>query len=131
MCLARIREQTAFLFQFAVPHVSWRSSSSCLRLLPRLPITHILPLIFPSITCFWTQFLRKMWPIQLAFLLFTVRWIFLSFPALCNTSAFFTRSVQLIFSILLQHHISNLSRYFCSTFLSVQISAPYKAVLQI
>jgi hypothetical protein len=32
---------------------------------------------------------------------------------LCNTSSFLTRSVQLIFSILLQHHISKLSRYFC------------------
>jgi hypothetical protein len=30
----------------------------------------------------------------------------------CNISSFFTRSVQLIASILLQHHISKLSRYF-------------------
>jgi hypothetical protein len=32
---------------------------------------------------------------------------------LCNTS-FLTRSAQLIFFILLQHHISELSRYFWS-----------------
>ena len=37
----------------------------------------------------------------------------------CNTSTFLTWSVQLIFSILLQHHISELSRYFCLP--------PYKA----
>ena len=80
--------------------------------------------------CFWRQFLRKMWTIQIAFLLFTVRRIFLS-SALCNTSAFFTRCVQLIFSILLQHHISKLSRNFCPTSRRVQVSAPYKAVLQI
>jgi hypothetical protein len=40
-----------------------RSSSSCLRFLPRLPV----PSIFHSITSFRRQFLRKMWPIQLAF----------------------------------------------------------------
>ena len=42
------------------------SSSSCLCLLHRL---HVIS-TFPSITCFRRQFLRKMWPIQLAFLLF-------------------------------------------------------------
>ena len=71
-----------------------------------------------------------MWPIQLAFLLFTVRRIFISFPALCKISAFFTRSVQLIFSILLQHHISKLSRYFWSSFRSVQVPSPHTAKLQ-
>ena len=38
-----------------------------LRLLPRLITTSISPFIFPSITCFRRQFLRKMCPIQLAF----------------------------------------------------------------
>ena len=38
--------------------------------------------------------------------------------------------VQLIFSVLLQHHIPKLPRYFWSTLRSVHISAPYKAVLQ-
>jgi hypothetical protein len=80
LCLLWIWEQTAFLFQFPVPLFSWRSSNSWLRLLPRLPVTYILPLIFHSITCFRRQFLRQMWPIQLAFLLFTVCRIFLSFP---------------------------------------------------
>jgi hypothetical protein len=48
----------------------------------------------------------------------------------CNTSSFLTRPVQLIFSIFLQYHISQLYRYFWSTFRSVQVSAPYKAVFQ-
>jgi len=34
---------------------------------------------------------------------------------------FFTRSVQLIFSMLFHHHISQLARYFQSTFRSVQV----------
>jgi hypothetical protein len=34
---------------------------------------------------------------------------------LSNTSSFLTWSVQLIFSIILQHHISKLSRCFWST----------------
>ena len=105
-----------------------RSFGSCLRLFPRLHVTSILPFIFPSVTWFWRQFLRKMCPIQLAFLLFIVRRIFLSSLALCNASSFLKRSVQLI-SIPLQHHISKLPRYFWSTFRRVQVSAPCKAIL--
>jgi hypothetical protein len=97
-------------FNFQHPVFSLRPSISCLRLLRRLPVIYILPFIFPSITCFRRHFLRKVLPIQLAFLLFMVRRIFLSTLTLCNTS-FLTRSVQLIFSVLLQHHISKLSRY--------------------
>ena len=37
-----------------------------------------------------------------------------------GTSSFLTRSVQLIFSIFLQHHISKLARYFWCTLHSVQ-----------
>ena len=112
---------SAFSSNLQYPHFSLRSSSSCLPLLPRLPITSTLPSIFPSIPCFRRQFLRDMWPIQLAFLLFIVCSIFLSSLSLCNTSSFLTRSVQLIFSILLQHHhISQLSRYSWSSVRSVQ-----------
>ena len=46
------------------------SSSSCLRLTPRLPVTPTLTSIFLSITRFRRQFLRKKLPIQLAFLHF-------------------------------------------------------------
>jgi hypothetical protein len=64
--LHRVRSSAScFSFQYLL--FSLRSSSSCLHLFPRLSVTSILPSIFPSITCFRRQFLRKMWPIQLAF----------------------------------------------------------------
>ena len=53
-------------FKWQYPLLSLRSSSSFLRVLPRLLVTSISPFIFPSITCFRKQFLRKMWPIQLS-----------------------------------------------------------------
>ena len=56
-------------FNFHYPVFSLRSYSSRLPLLPRLPVTYILPTIFPSITCFRRKFVRKMWPVQLAFFL--------------------------------------------------------------
>jgi len=46
--------------------------------LPRLPTTSLLSSIFPSIICFRRQFLRKVWPIQWAFLLFIFCRVFLS-----------------------------------------------------
>ena len=54
-------------FNWQCPLLSLRSSNSFLRLLPRLLFTSICPFIFPSTTCFRKQFLRKMWPIKLAF----------------------------------------------------------------
>ena len=54
-------------FNWQYPLLSLTSSSSFVRLLPRLLITSICPFIFPWITCCRRQFLRKMWPIQLAF----------------------------------------------------------------
>jgi len=66
---------------------SLRSSSSWLCLLPCLFVTSILPSVFPLLTCFRRQFLCKiwkMWPIQSAFLLFTVCRIFFSTLTLCN-----------------------------------------------
>jgi hypothetical protein len=57
----------SFLLQIEYPLLSLRSSSSFIRLLPRLPATSIPSCIFPSITCRRRQFLCKMWPIQLAF----------------------------------------------------------------
>jgi len=63
------------------------TSSSCLRLLRRPSVISILLSIFPSITCFKRQFLCKMWPIQLAFLLFTVCRIFLCSLTICISSS--------------------------------------------
>ena len=54
-------------FKWEYPLLSLRSSSSFLRILPCLLVTSISPFIFPAITCFRRQFLRKLWPIQLAF----------------------------------------------------------------
>jgi len=54
-------------FKWEYPFLSLRSSSIFLRLVPRLLVTSISPFVFPSITCFRRQFVRKVWPIQLAF----------------------------------------------------------------
>ena len=67
------------------------------------------------------QFLPKMWPIQLAFRFIISCRIFLCSLTPSNTSSFLTWSVQLILSILLQHHISKLSRCFWSVARSVQV----------
>jgi hypothetical protein len=101
-------------FKWEYPLLSLRSSSSFLRLLPRLHITSIPPFIFPSVTRCRRHFLHIIWPIQLAFRLLISCRIFLCSLTVSNTSSFLTRSVQLIFSILLQHHISKLSRCFWS-----------------
>ena len=116
--------------KLACPLLSLRSSSSFLRLLPHLPFTSIPPFIFPSVTRCRRQFLHKMWQVQLAFRLLISCRIFLCFLTLSITSSFLTWLVQLIFSILLQHHISKLPRCFWSSTWSVQVSAPYKAMLQ-
>jgi hypothetical protein len=87
-------------------------SCSLLRLLPRLQLTSILPSVFPPVTCFRRQLLRKMWQIKLAFLLSVVYRKFIASSTVCNSSSFLTWSVQMIFSTLAQHHFSKLSRYF-------------------
>jgi len=46
-------------FKWEYPPPSLRSSSSFLRLHPRLPVTFISPFIFPSITCCRRQLIRK------------------------------------------------------------------------
>ena len=117
-------------FNWQYPFLSLRSSSSFLRLLPRLLVIYICPFIFPSITCCRMQFLRKMWPIQLAFRFLISYRIFLCSLTLSDTFSFLTWSVQPIFSILLKHYISKLSRRFWSVVRSVQVSAPYRAMLQ-
>ena len=64
-------------FRWEYPLPSLRSSSNFLRLLPLLLVTSISPFILPSITCRIRQFLRSMWPIQLAFRFRISRRIFL------------------------------------------------------
>jgi len=86
-CLHIARCRTSS-FKWEYPLLSLRSSSSFLRLLPRLLATSISPFIFPSITCFRRQFLRKMWPIQLAFGFLISCRVFLCSLTLSNTSSF-------------------------------------------
>ena len=62
-----IMRSRASSFNSQYPLLSLRSSSNFLRLLPCLLVTFICPFIFPSVTCFRRQFLRNMWPTQLAF----------------------------------------------------------------
>jgi len=124
-----VRSRASY-FKWVYPLLSIRSSSSFLRLLPHFSVTSIPPCVFPWITRYRRQFLRRMWPIQFAFRLRITCRIFLCSLTLSNTSSFLTWSVQLIFSILLQRHISKLFRCFWSTSRSVQISAPYNAMLQ-
>jgi hypothetical protein len=50
--------------------LSVRTSGSCVRLLPRLPVSSILPSTSPSITCLKMQFLREMSPKQLVLSLY-------------------------------------------------------------
>ena len=95
-----------------------------------LPLTHFL-LFFLPIMYHIKQFLCKMRPIQYTSLLFIICRICLSSLILCSTYLFLTQYVQMTFSILLQHHIPKLTRYFRSTFRSVQISVPHKAAPQI
>ena len=75
-------------FKWEYPLLSSRSSSSFLCLLPRLPVTSIPPFIFPSINRCRRQFLRKMWPNQVAFRLLISCRIFLCSLTLSNTSSF-------------------------------------------
>ena len=51
---------------FQYPLVSLTIFGSRLRLLPRLSVNYTISYIFPSISCFRSQFLRKMWPIDSA-----------------------------------------------------------------
>ena len=108
-----IARSRASSFNWQYPLLSLRSSSSFLRLLPRLLVTSICPFIFPSITCFRRQFLRKMWPIQLAFHFLISCRIFLYSLTRSNTSSFVTWSVQLIMKIykkiILYSHFAFLS----------------------
>jgi hypothetical protein len=92
-----------------------RLLSSCLRILPCPLVTSM----FPEGTCFRRQFIHKMRLIRLAFLRFVVQRMSVSSLTLFNTCSFLTRSVQLIFSILLQQYISKLWSYLQSTFRSV------------
>jgi hypothetical protein len=96
-------QSRASSFKWQYPLLSLRSSNSFICLLLCLPVISIPPYILPSIT-HRRHFLCKMWPIQFAFHLHISCSIFLCSLTLSNTSSFLTWSVQLIFTIPLQHH---------------------------
>ena len=81
-----IMQFKASSFRWEYPPPSLRSSSNLLRLLPPLLVTSISPFIFPSTTCRIRQFLRSMWPIQLAFRFLISCRIFRSSLTVSNTS---------------------------------------------
>jgi hypothetical protein len=93
-----------------------------------------LDLSLPSSTLQWPyeegKFLLRIWPIQLTFLLRILFRSVLFSPIRSSTCSLVTFSDYFIFSILLQHQISKLSKYFRCNFLSTQVSDPYKGMLQ-
>jgi len=103
-------------FKFLYHLFSSRTDSSCLRLLPRLPV----PSIFPSITCLR----RQAWPIQLVFLRFISCCTFLSSLTLCDATHFSHDQSKWSY-IPLQQHISGLiSVRSSSSFSTTNIHAP-------
>jgi hypothetical protein len=116
-------------FNLQYRFISLRLPSSCLRLLHHLPVTATLSCMFPSTACVRKQFLRQMWPIQTALLLFIV--LGLSLPSFSVCKKFLTRSIQVVLFDPVQHNSSKLSRYFLSIFQSVHVLAFYKLMLQV
>jgi hypothetical protein len=111
---------SASYYIFLHPFVSLRSSSSCLRLLSRLP---------PSITC-----IRRHFPRKIAFVPFTVRriihllWLFLTLLHFshdrCNTSPSFSSTTLQTFLRILIHFPK------CPSFRTIQSYAPNVALHQ-
>lgn len=97
-----------------------------------LPGDLLRPSITPSIIVWCNSVLwRKMCPIishHHRFMTYIIDFISLTWA---RTSSFVTLSSQLIYSILLQHHISKASKYLFSVSFITQVSKPYKAKLHI
>ena len=110
-----------------VPETCWASNK-----IRNKNLLHLVGILFPhinddarskshqtSITCFRRQFLRKMWPIQSAFLIFTVCGMFLS-PWLyvtllhfshdqsnCSSPAFSSTTFRIPTTFLIRNHFRN------------------------
>ena len=133
----------ASTFKSEYPLLSLRSSSSFLRLLPRLLATSIPRFIFPSITCFRRQFLRKMWPIQLAFRFLISCRIFLcslihfkyAVPCLnfsCTVWGFVSICQNVVFVFEAFSVDGTLITFYCITvFLNRRAAARYRALASI
>jgi len=81
----RVRS-SASSFKCFYPFISVRSSNSCLRILPRLFVTSVLPFIFLSIKHFGRQFLTQDVTYLVSVPFFIVCRIFLSSLTLCYSS---------------------------------------------
>src|ERR1700733_10865595 len=114
----------ALSFSFLYPS-SIIQSSIFIRGLPCV----FFPSILPSNTSLRSDSPLIMCPQKLfcSLLIVSIRDLFSS--AICNTSSFVLCSVQLTFSIFLHTHISNASSLLISSFLIVQVSAPYVTTL--
>ena len=77
-------------------------------ILPFLAVSSTLPTIFPSIMRFRRHFVRNIWHLRQLFCFIVYRTFLYSFTV-CNTCPFLTWSVQLISSVPLQHHITNVT----------------------
>jgi hypothetical protein len=101
-------QSSASFFNFQYPLSSLMLFISCLCFLPRLPITSIIPSIFPSITCFTRQVLYKMWQRQSPLVLFIVYRIFLTFLTHCgHTSGGVTGDTNFKFYLTLSNIFFN------------------------
>ena len=95
-----------------------------------LVATPFISVICPALASWGRQFLLWIWSIQFGFLRRILFRNVLFSPISSRTCSFVTFFDHFIFSILLQQHISKLSKYFHSKFLSVKVSEPYQAMLQ-
>jgi len=114
---------TRFQFTVAEPGVSL-CHNPVKHFHPRLSLV-LLPSIFDSSTVLSNEFLPSMWPIQFLCLSRIVSISDLCSPTIVSTWSFIICSVQLIFSIFHQIHISNASSLLTSSFLRVHISDAY------
>ena len=114
-------ESIASSFNFQYFLISLWSEITCLGSIPHFP-THSIWLS--------TNEFQEMCPVPWVLLCLFVPKILSSSLTPRNTSSFLTRSVQLIVSILLQHHISKPLTLFRSTFRIGWFSAPQKTALQ-
>ena len=103
---------------------SSKASSPHLRLFPRLPVTSVLPSILQSGVLEGSSY-----AIQITFLLFNVRRVFIFSLTVYNTSSFLTRSVQKMFSIFSSTTFQN-SQVFLICFPKCPSFSTYKATPQ-
>jgi len=95
-----------------------------------LPLGH-LPITFPSKMFVTKSLCLFVCPMSFTFLFIIVVVMFLSSPVSCKMVSFLFLSVQLVFIILLQIHISVASNLSFSYYFMVHVLQPYNKILQI